>query len=148
MTDIALHWQEIGADLARDGADLATDDGLRTAVIVSLFTDRRAEADDAIPDGSDERRGWWADAWPEVDGDRIGSRLWLLHREKQLARVLVRAREYAEEALRWLIEDGIASAVRVQAEVVRQGLLGLRIEIERPSRTAVEYRFQSLWEAL
>lgn len=147
MTDIALVWHEVGADIAMAGADLQADDGLRTAVIISLFTDRRAEPDDVLPDGSEDRRGWWADAYPDIEGDRIGSRLWLLHREKQLPSVLARAKEYAEEALRWLLDDGIASAVRVQAETVRQGLLGLRIEIERPSRAVVEYKFQSLWEA-
>ena len=44
MTDIALNWINAlgGADIALEGPHLATDDGLRTAVIVSLFTDARA----------------------------------------------------------------------------------------------------------
>ena len=148
MTDAAIAWQDTGGDIQIDGYDLATDEGLETAVILSLFLDRRAEEDDALPDGGDDRRGWWADAWPETEGDRIGSRLWLLSREKQLAAVVQRAREYAEEALAWLVEDGIAAAVRVEAGIVRQGVLGLRIEIERPDGSAVEYRFNRLWEAM
>lgn len=147
MTDVAIQWQIVSGDIALSGANLATDEGLQTAVIVSLFTDRRAEVDDVVPDGSDDRRGWWADAYPNIEGDRIGSRLWLLYREKQLSSVLARSREYAEEALRWLLDDGIASAVRVQAEVVQQGMLGLAVEIERPARDVIEYRFQRLWEA-
>lgn len=113
------------------GADLATEDGLRAAVLVSLFTDRRAEADDPLPGapGSADRRGWWADAWPEVDGDRIGSRLWLLAREKQTADVLQRAQVYSEEALAWLIEDGVALAVSVTAEWVATGVLGLHVAL-------------------
>ncbi|WP_235210433.1 phage GP46 family protein [Caballeronia sordidicola] len=30
----------------------------------SLFTDRQARADDVIPDGSDDPRGWWRDTDP------------------------------------------------------------------------------------
>jgi len=130
--DIALTYDgDRRFDLALSGADLASESGMRAAVIVSLFSDRRAERDDVLPGAphDTDRRGWWADAWPEVSGDRIGSRLWLLSREKQTADVLQRARGYAEEALAWLVEDGAALAVEVDAEWVRAGLLGLRAGI-------------------
>lgn len=148
MSDLAIDWQDVAGNIALDGVGVIEDHGLRSAVLISLFTDRRAEADDVLPDGSGDRRGWWADAYADVDGDRIGSRLWLLSREKQLNSVLARARGYAEESLRWMVEDGVASAVRVQAEIVQPGTLGLRIEIERPASGVIEYRFQSLWEAV
>lgn len=128
----------LGFALTLDGGDLATDDGLRSAVMVSLFTDRRAEPDDDIPDGTGERRGWWADAYAESDGDLIGSRLWLLSRSKESVDVLQRARTYAEEALLWLIEDGVATAMQVEAEWltdVGRGVLGLLVSIELPDRT-------------
>lgn len=120
--------------LTLTGPDFASDDGLRTAVIISLFTDRRAEADDELPDGGTDRRGSW-------DDPTLGSRLWLLGREKQTQRTLERAREYAEEALAWLVEDGIARAVTVSAEWVRTGVLGLRVVIER----AVGGRFEEMF---
>lgn len=122
------------------GPDLAADDGLRTAVLVSLFTDCRAEADDELPAGDGDRRGSWDD--PER-----GSRLWLLSREKQTARTLERAREYAEEALAWLVEDGIARAVTVTAEWVRTGVLGLRVVIERAAGGRFEEMFTRTLEA-
>lgn len=137
--DLALIQHSYGRfDMAMEGADLAGDDGLETAVVISLFTDRRAEADDTIPDGSGDRRGWWGDGWSETEGDRIGSRLWLLAREKELPVVARRAEEYAEEALAWLLAEGVARAVRVTAEQVRRGVLGLTIVIERPDGTAWE----------
>ena len=37
--------------------DLAIDRDLETAILVSLFTDRRADAGDRIPDGSADLRG-------------------------------------------------------------------------------------------
>lgn len=124
---------------------LAEDDGLQTAVIISLFTDRRADDADRLP-GADDKRGWWADAYAEIDGDKIGSRLWLLAREKQTQLVLVLAKAYAEEALAWLLEDGIARAVNVSAEIVREGVLGLGIEILRAAAPPQKYRFETFWK--
>ena len=61
MSDLKLTWNEWGADAAVEGHDLALEDGMATAVILSLFLDARARADDALPDGGTDRRGFWAD---------------------------------------------------------------------------------------
>ena len=128
-----------GPDCGMEAGDLVAEGSLRTAVILSLFLDRRADDDDILPNGSYDRRGWWADTVaPMTDygigggsasGDHIGSRLWLLSREKQLAGVLERARHYAEEALTWLVEDGVATAVQVTATNPRQGWLVLEVTV-------------------
>lgn len=126
--DIRITWQEDlmegDFNFQTDIQDLEASTGLQTAVIISLFTDRRAKEDDILPDSNNlGRRGWWGDlASPEVEGDQIGSRLWLLEREKTLESVLIKAKQYAEESLQWLIED--KAAVKVEAEVERQGISG------------------------
>lgn len=145
MSDIRTVFDKFDADWLVDGPSLAQDDGLETAVVISLFTDRRANDDDALPVAGD-RRGWWGDTFAEVDGDRIGSRLWLLSREKQVSEVLVRAKQYAEESLQWLIEDGIARSVTVTPEIVTTGWLGLQIEIVRSARPVARYRFEAFWK--
>lgn len=133
MSDIRLIWNDWGADCVVQSADLLREDDLETAVILSLLLDARARDDDALPDGSGDRRGWWADsAAPAADGDRTGSRLWLLSREKTLPEVLRRARDYAEEALAWLLEDGAAKNVSVHAAMPRRGLLALTVVITLP----------------
>lgn len=137
---------EQGADYAIDALGLTADDGLETAVILSLFTDRQAEPGDSIPDATADRRGWWADMFADVPADKIGSRLWLLHREKQLQSVVIRAREYAQEALDWLVEDGVAKAVNISTSIVRMGVLGIYIEIVRPDSTIAKYRFENFWK--
>lgn len=147
MTDIALTWTGVAADFAIAGNDLATDDGLETAVILSLFTDRRADDGDALPEGQTFRRGWWGDAFPFAEGDRIGSRLWLLSREKQAQDVVNRAREYAEEALQWLLDDKVADRLEVLAEIVRPGWLGLTVTIYRPGTDPVQWRYNYTWAA-
>lgn len=145
MADFLTVWQGFAGDWQIIGPGFADDSGLETAVIISLFSDRRAAADDILPEGAD-RRGWWGDVYSGLDGDRIGSRLWLLHREKQLPAVLVKTREYAMEALQWLVEDGIAAAVDVQTEIVRTGVLGLLIEIRQPAKPPVRFRFEQFWK--
>lgn len=145
MGDIRTIWIDLVGDFSVGGPGLQEDDGLETAVVLSLFSDRRANLDDVLPDTSIERRGWWGDGFADVLGDRFGSRLWLLSREKQTDQVLERAREYAKEALAWLLEDGIAREVLVTAEVVRPGVLGLGIEIRRGDAAPVRYRFDSFW---
>lgn len=151
MTDLALIWDgETGtADLSIEGGDLALNGGLGSAVVLSLFTDRRAEADDRLPQTGGDRRGWWGDLTPNADGTRrrIGSRLWLLSREKRTPETLARAREYAEEALAWLVEDRIASRVEVTAETTPEGWLALTVVIARAEGPDRE-RFDYVWKGL
>ena len=81
-----------------------------------------------------------------TDGDRTGSRLWLLSREKTLPEVLRRAHDYAFEALIWLVDDGIARAVDVDATMPRPGLLALAVKIFLPGQ---EFHLQNgAWPCL
>lgn len=140
-------------DLELEDGDLASDEGLQTAVILSLFTDRRAEPDDEIPDGSDDRRGFWGDAIPPiVDGetleeDRFGSRLWLLDREKKITEVVNKAREYCEEALEWMIKIKIVNRIEIETFAQGDDILAAQMRMYRPNGDAVNFRFDKIWEA-
>ena len=132
--------------------DLESDEGLETAVFISIFTDKRAKVDDVLPDSSNpDRRGWWGDlALPDVEGDQIGSRLWLLSRAKTVENILVRAKEYVEESLQWLIDDGVV--VKIEVEVERQGLpgndiLAIKASIYKIDGSAEAFNFESNWLA-
>jgi phage gp46-like protein len=133
MTDIRIAWTDpagaLHADFETVAGDLALDDTLETAVMVSLFTDRRAPADYPLPTGIDDRRGWWADAYADRPGDQAGSLLWLLQFEKWGEAARQNAERWARESLRWLLDDGIASAVEVVATLPRWTLVGLEIAI-------------------
>lgn len=124
---------------------MAPEDNLVRAAVISLFTWRRANADD-VTDG--QKMGWWGDLTTEVANDRIGSRLWLLSREKMLPATINRAREYAQEALAWMIEDGLASRVEVQAERFGQGGIALTATIYRSDGRVTSLRFDNAWETI
>lgn len=137
--------QDLTMDLAIENHDLATDTGLRTAVIISLFTDRRVDRED-LPVGATSLGGWFGDAFPEVEGDQVGSRLWLLQREKRSVETLRRAEEYSEEALQWMIEDGVADSVTATASWDSKGFLVLEIEVQKPD-DALNFRYNVQWNA-
>jgi phage gp46-like protein len=129
-----------------ESTSLAPGDSLARAVIISLFTWRRANADD-IAEG--QKMGWFGDvAEPLVVNDKIGSRLWLLSRAKLVNDTFNRAREYAKEALQWLIDDQIAVRVEVTAE--RYGVDGLALvcTIYRDDGSNVSLRFNDVWEKI
>jgi phage gp46-like protein len=139
MSDIALTWMaDLGAaDVTVTANDLTANDGLETAVYLSLFTDRQAE----------ENGGWWGDAVPVVPGDLMGSRLWLLGRAKQSESTLRRAEEHAREALKWLLDDRVAATVTVTAAFVGVGVLELTATLARPGGDAVRYQYDYTWAA-
>ena len=146
MTDLRTIFIDMdnGADLALDAFALSSDDGLETAVILSLFTDARAKDDDTLPIGQTDRRGWWADTvLPDSLGryDQYGSRLWLLHREKQMPEVLRRAKDYAQEGLAWLLEDKVARKVDVVATNPQDGWLVLDITVTLHNGGLERYQF-------
>ncbi len=148
LADLALMWSNAthDADLSIIDLDLASDRGLETAVILSLFTDRRAESDDVPPSGDDrDRRGWWADEFAEVAGDRIGSRLWLLDRSKRTNDVKLRATESIREALAWMLEDRVVSGIDVEVETVDNALV-FAVGLQRPGRDPVSFRFAHTWQ--
>jgi phage gp46-like protein len=131
---------------------LATDHDLETAVLLSLWTDASALPDDVVPDGTDDRRGWWGNTErPETIA--LGSRLWLLAREKSTEDTRQRAENYAAEALQWLLDDGVAVRVDVAAEYLEVGpvppqTLALRIQITRADGTVFDRRYAWAWEQL
>lgn len=146
MTDITTTWDVARGrgDWTLAGASLASGHDLATAILISLFTDARAAADDELPDSSGDRRGWWGDLDQTVP---IGSKLWLLSRAKLTPRVATQAKQYAEAALAWLIDDGVASGVTVATTIVPPRTLQMVVTIIRggsPQTLTFNWAWQDL----
>lgn len=148
MTDIRTLWQPdaFSGDWFIAPPALANDADLETAVLISLFTDARADPDDKLPGAPGDVRGWWGDT---VDGppDPLGSKLWLLSREKQTNQVRLRAEDYARDALAWMIEDGAADRIDVAASFPRLSWLVLQVDIYRQDTIVFTGRFGPFWAA-
>ncbi|APC15660.1 hypothetical protein BLL42_07920 [Pseudomonas frederiksbergensis] len=117
---------------------------LTRSVLISLFTWRRAAADDFL--GDDERFGWWGDSFPTVADDRIGSRLWLLRRVKLTRQTQVDAEFYAREALQWLIDDGHCSAIEILSERLDDQRLNLRTVLTLADGERLDINPEHSWQ--
>jgi phage gp46-like protein len=143
MTDITTVWdaQNLRGDWSQSGAALQAGGDVVSAILISLFTDRVANSDDVIPDGTTDPRGWWADdaKYP------IGSRLWLLEREKQLDSIPQRAKDYCREALKWMLDDGVVAKFDIAAQWVRDSFLGVQVTAYQQDGTTVVVKFSAAW---
>jgi phage gp46-like protein len=93
-----------------------SEETLETAILLSLFTERRDEA---------EGGGWWGHTF----GD-FGSRLWTLRREKLALGIERRAERFAREALAWLVTEGWCADVRVTGERTPLPRAGVALLVE------------------
>jgi len=125
---------------------------LRALVEASIFSWARAQPGDVLPStrsGKRDRRGWFAEGLSaDYQNDAFGSRLWLLERAKLTAETLRLARSYVEEALAWLVDDGIAESVAVEVQRQGRGGLSIAVTVTRGSGSlaAEDLRLSFLWE--
>ena len=146
MKEIAiLQNSDYEFDIQVEIDDLTSEEGLRTAIIISLFSDRRVETEE-LPIEEKSRRGWFGDLFAENSGDLIGSRLWLLKRAKATEENRNLAEDYAQEALQWLIDDGIASSVDVSANYDSNKALALTCVLTKPNGDAIPFQFEKFWQ--
>jgi len=155
-TDIGLTWnQDLQAcEIAFADNDVVMSQSLLGAVLISLFTDARAADDDPLPDSqSTDRRGWWGDATNTAKpGDSVGSRLWLIERERSSDAVVVKAKLYIEEALQWMIDEGVAASIVVEVEkqaIPGSGtlILAYQVKIQKPAGGTETFKFEQEWRA-
>lgn len=141
--DIGLTLIDGAFDLKIEKGDVVRDGGLETAVIISLFTDRRVTEEEK-PYLANSKRGYWGDLFSEIDRDKMGSRLWTLEREKRTIEVLRRAEDYTREALQWMLDDGVVLSISANASYDENKFLIIDLEIRKPLGN--ESRYQVLWD--
>ena len=120
--------------------DIETDDFFDTSILVALFTDKRATAEE-VP-VSQLRRGWIGDESNE-DGFEGGSKLWLYSQAKLTRDTLNGLATESNSALQYFVDDNIAISIFSSADLIN-GVTGLTINITRPN-SRVDKRFFELW---
>ena len=164
--DIALTWDVTRAegDWVIKNGDLALDSSLRSAVLVSLFTDRVAPETVSALDAAvglsavsgaaggttKDIRGWWADAWADTP---IGSRLWQLQRAIKSGQTSLprEVEAICYEALQWLVDDGVAQSVVVAAQfsTTNRQAIEFTVTVQEPGRNTPQvFLFSWAWEGL
>ena len=147
MTDIASFITQdpkTGAsyiDWIMEGPDLLSEEGLATAVLISLFTDRLADADDAIPGappiatkGPADRRGWWGDTPADPTAATgpsalTGSRFWLRAGWPATDKTVRQIELDAREALQWMVDEKVAQSIDVMTWWSAHDVISLHVSI-------------------
>ncbi len=144
-------WRVAAAAESGNPGGLEAGGQLASAVVLSLFTDRRAPSG-WRPEVSD-RRGWWGDAVPPEgeEAEETGSHLWLLANEVATAEIAAQARVYAEEALAWMVRDAVAARIVVTSGLIEDPIRGVWLDIAiygRAGSLVYSSRFGRLWREL
>ncbi len=149
-TDIKVKFSDkFVGDFTLIKGDLEREEGIGTAVLMSLFTDRRADESDEID--NEDKKGWWGDLVAEVEGDLIGSKIYQLMRSKSTPDIEVKLKQFIFEALEWMIEDGVVveNGITVDTFVfgnVENKRLGFKIELRQSDGEIVALSFDDLWQ--
>ena len=144
MQDVLIRANSDGLyDFVVEGNLFASAGGFETAIPVSLFTDARAPA--ALVPDPQYRRGWIGNLMTAQTMRQLGSILWILDQTRITQETLNTARLAAQEALQWMLDDGVALSVLV--DVVRTTRLGMQIIIQITDTSNVVSRYQTLWRA-
>ena len=134
--------------------DVERDAGFETAIMLTLLTNKRADDNDILPDDYGDKGGWWGDSVPNVVGDQIGWKGWLLRREQTTDAVIARCKEYLIDGFQWMIDDNIVAGV--EANVTRvdgilsapnDSVLFIQLNFQKPGGQDIYYKFFYNWQA-
>jgi phage gp46-like protein len=135
----AVLTDDFDMQIGPDG-DILTDDFFDTALLMSLFCERRATADE-MPQ-SELRRGWIGNE--ETPDFEIGSKLWLYEQARATLTTFRGIETVVLNGLQWFIDDGLI--VNNLAKVsLNNGAITLETISERFGST-VDKRFFKLWD--
>lgn len=118
--DVQLIDTQSGGEITIQGGQPKIDNGLNTAVYISLNTNDN----------------WW--------GGNQGGRIYQIKKNGQEQRQLLR--EYIKEALNWMIEKGLAESITVTLQNILSNTVFYDIIIAQPkTQPDVIYRFSLNW---
>lgn len=119
MSDLYIQPGNDGGDIIIVGKDAQTTTAIEVAVWLSLFTDQS-----------------WADMSREI-GRRYTSRLPEIIRTRTVSnQTRLAMMTAAENALAWMVDEGVASNVTADATISSANRIDLTVTIEKPENTA------------
>lgn len=141
-TDVVLNNDAGYMDISfTETGDISTDQTLDTAILMSIYEEMRA-SEGEMPMAK-LRRGWIGnESTPDFEQ---GSKLWLFSQERLTGSVLAEIAPVVRNALQWLIDDGIAENVEVEAAAYQNGRVTVPVTLYRPGSPA-ETRYYELWD--
>jgi phage gp46-like protein len=131
------------ADIKVDGFALARETAFETSIVISLFTDARADSGDDLPSTYKFKSGYFGS---ELTKFNIGSRLWTLGRSKITPSTISESVQYIKDALAWMIIDEIADGVEAKGKRTGARQIDFAVKITRRNADNVFFSFFVNWE--
>jgi len=125
--DVKLIQTDDGGDIEFVAGQPVMDQGLETAVYISLFSG-----------------DWWGNAISEQN-EKLESNLEEIYNRNLSNKTRLDAEEYMRKALEWMIRLGIAKRIDVSASLPTPGWLGLEITIIEPNGSEQNLRYSINW---
>lgn len=117
---------------------------LESSVLFSLFSNQYISAEELNSENS--LGGWWGDLiTPETKIKRLGSKIYIMLRDKLLPDTKDKLKTYIEEALQWLIDDGVAVNLLVDVQKLTETSLASSVEIVRPQGKKNQ-KYEFVWK--
>lgn len=126
FVDILMEKDNGFYDLAFDNGDLKSTQGFTSALLMSIFCERRATPSEVAP--PEKRRGWFGNAFLGFTDFEIGSKLWLLLQARADQVTLNNSITFSNNAVEWFKEDKYIDKAIVTAEYDVQNALLIFIQ--------------------
>ena len=114
---------------------------LQSVVLMSLLSWRKCSVSEL--DSDSNRYGYWID----TPSNRFGCRLWTLRRSKLTANTVILVKQFIKEALEWMMDEGICSAIEVRATQTSDRIMA-NVTIIKNTGDTESVTFDDLWKAL
>lgn len=149
MSDLTLYRRSSGDyDIAFDevNGDLLTSDSLENAVVISIGTYARERKLGKVANLKPNVGGWWGDALDEKG--TLGGYLYEAFPGKLTDDTARRVEKLCDEALEWILDDGIAQSIYHSVEIIDNETMSLTIGITRPDGSQDgPYMYELKWKA-
>lgn len=131
MTDITLSLTNNQFDWLITNNDLvwSNDNGIQTAVLISLFTDRVAPIDYKFDPFEYDPRGVWSDTYNDYI---VGSLLWTLTKRAVITSkqtLLAQAQQMCLNALQWMVKENLIYNLSVNCSFLNSTTLAIQVQL-------------------
>jgi phage gp46-like protein len=139
--DIKLNSDAGYFDFSITSGDFTTTSGLDSALLMSMFVNKRADFSEVAAVG--KQQGWWGNTIGGYANYEIGSKLWLLYQAKHTNNTLNLAKTYTYDGLSWFLADQLADRIVVADSFTNNNLL-INVDIYK-SQNKISSTAYTLW---
>lgn len=122
-----------------DNGDLEMIDGFDTALLMSIFCERRADASEVIDPKL--RRGDWSNELNDIEGHEVGSKFWLIDQARNNQDAFNIGLDALNDGFNWMLEDDLVKSVEIDGSI--DNGFEYEIDITKQDDKINRYRYEN-----